>query len=54
METQAALIEVRTTAASGARTSVTVPRAQAGAVYRLALAKAWRAKAGDLVEIVNP
>lgn len=51
MNKPAALIEVRTTHADGARESVIVPAAQAGVAYRAALRKAWRAKAGSLVQL---
>lgn len=52
MTQAAALYEVRTTFANGARESVIVPRAALGDVYRAALAKAWRRKAG-FVEVIE-
>lgn len=51
METQAEpLIEIRTSRADGSRGSIIVRASQARVAYRAALAAAWRAKAGDIVE----
>lgn len=52
MNQAAALYEVRTTFANGARESVIVPRSVLAVAYRAALAKAWKRKAG-FVEIIS-
>lgn len=47
-----ALYEVTTHHADGSASRAVVPATVAGYAYRMALRKAWKAKAGDLVRIL--